>query len=259
MKKWRPTLLVFALLASPVQAGVVLYDGSLSSLPSSQGWLYLTNPFLGASSVQTVTPEGVALDTRAKPEELAGYFLFPTTPLDRNPGFDLRVDLRVLDEAHSSSNRAGFSLLLITTDLKAIELDFWKTEVWAQKDSPLFTHGEGGLINTTASIIRYDVSVAGNGYSVKADGAPLVSGLLRDYSSFGPPYNVPNVLFLGDNTSSAAANVTLARVEYATVPEASSVLLISAALAFVGSRRRLLSHAPDNDEKSFQPRDSAAL
>lgn len=57
------------------------------------------------------------------------------------------------------------------------------------------------------------MTIRGDRYELRADWLPLLEGPLRDYSSFGAPYDIPDVVFLGDDTSRGAARAELARVE----------------------------------------------
>jgi hypothetical protein len=66
-------------------------------------------------------------------------------------------------------------------------------------------HAEEASFDTTAAIRHYELSVDGSSYSLTVDGAPLLSGPLRDYSGFGAPYDTPSFVFLGDDTTSALA------------------------------------------------------
>lgn len=242
-------LLFIGLAGNAARGGVVLFDGSLGTLPTAQGWLYLTDPF-PASATQSAGGGVTTLDTTSVRADSAGYFSYVhplVGTLDRFAGFSLSFDMKLLSESHVSTHRAGFSALVVTQDLKAIELGFWTNRVWAQKDSPLFTQGEGATIDTTAALVRYDLTILGTNYSLAANSAPLLSGALRDYSSFGVPYSVPSYVFLGDDTSSASAKVQLARIELAAVPEASSLALatlgVGGFVVFLARRAGLISAA----------------
>src|SRR5262249_35725073 len=135
----------------------ILYDGSLHTPPSQQGWLYLTQPLIGASAITTVTNEATRLDSTGKITDKAGFFstlppfgVHPAVPvLDRTNGLVLTFELSVLKEMHISEHRSGFSVIVLCSDLKGVELEFWENEIWAQTDQPLFTHGEGKMFNTT--------------------------------------------------------------------------------------------------------------
>jgi hypothetical protein len=63
-------------LMPPVAAATLLYDGSLGSPPSSQGWAYLTNPLFSARAVQSLTDRGTILDTTPALNDNAGWFGF---------------------------------------------------------------------------------------------------------------------------------------------------------------------------------------
>jgi hypothetical protein len=125
--------------------------------------------------------------------------------------------VQVLTETHVSPHRAGFSALVIGSDLRGIELGFWENEVWAQEGGSInpFTHAEGATFTTTAELIEYRLSVVGESYTLAANGSTVLSGLLRDYTLAPPPplplnpYTTANLIFLGDDTSSAQAKIKL--------------------------------------------------
>jgi hypothetical protein len=211
---------------------VTLYDGSKGTTPDAQGFLYLTNPLVGASATQTASGGVTVLDTTPKASESAGYFSTGNPlvgTLDRSSGFTVTFRLQLQSESHASNDRAGFSIIALGSDSKGVELGFWSNQVWAQHDSPLFTHGEGAAFDTTAALTTYALTVQGNTYSLTADGAQVLSGAVRDYSAFGAPYTSKNFLFFGDDTSSASARTSIASVTLTTVPEPSSAVLVGIA------------------------------
>jgi hypothetical protein len=213
-----PTRVVLAVLAgllAATRAGAVdiqLYDSALGTAPDAQGWLsygaFPPGVYYASNSM------GTTLDTTGSNGISAGFTnydallsaplnpAFPT--LDRTAGFAVAIDLRIAAEAHSSLHRAGFSLLVLASDKKGIEIGFWADRVWAQS-GPDFTHAEEALLDTTAAPRLYELRILGDGYALHADGALVLSGPLRDYSSFGVPYDRANFLFFGDNTTSANA------------------------------------------------------
>ncbi|AFZ02583.1 DUF4347 domain-containing protein [Calothrix sp. PCC 6303] len=184
--------------------------------------------------------------------------LNPAFPvLDRSQGFTLSFNVKINSESHSSDDngdgiidRAGFAVIVVTSDnTKAIELGFWENEIWAQTANPLFTHSTSERIVdfNTQSERRYDLKIKDDVYELFATDnidtttTFLFSGSLRNYTAFnhttaGPlgtslpydPYERTNFVFLGDNTSSAQANVSLSKVELQTntkirfVPNANS-------------------------------------
>jgi hypothetical protein len=239
----------FALLAGSGRAEVVLYDGALDTTPDLQGWTYLTLPLVGADASQSASGGRTTLDTTADMSEMAGYFLGGpfgdpalAPVLDRATGYTLSFDLRLDVESHASGDRAGFSLIALGGDLLGIELGFWADEVWAQDDDPLFTHDEGAAFDTTAALVRYELRVLGASYTLAADGVPILSGALRDYAAFDgspDPYEVPNLLFFGDDTSGASARAEIARIGVTTgvVPEPSSLAILAVGLGVLALRR----------------------
>jgi hypothetical protein len=204
-----------------------LYDGALNTgTPDSQGFFYLTYPLTGTQSTQVFTSPATALDTTRQMSDHAGYFAKPIgyAPLDRATGYQVLFTVEVLSETHVSPDRAGFSILVIGSDLRGIELGFWDNEVWAQEGGSLhpFTHAEGAIFTPT-DLIEYCLSVLGNQYTLNADGVAVLSGPLRDYTQAPPPplplnpYTTANLIFLGDDTSSAQAKIAL---RYAAVIDA---------------------------------------
>ena len=237
------TMLGWTLLTVAVQCGwvcssalgaiVTLYDGS--GLPASQAWLdYASDAAVSSgSAVQTPLPAGVQLATDAVVK--AGYSNYLVTQqlrnagfpsLNRAGGFELAFELAVSSESHVlNANRAGFSVTLLSSDLQGIELGFHTDRILAQGDSPLFQFAESVA---TSTLIRqaYRLQVLGSGYRLFQGGTEVLSGGLRNYSGFsGPinPYILPNFVFLGDNTSSASANVELGPIvlqsDLLSVPE----------------------------------------
>lgn len=229
---------------------IELYSGD--GLPSLQPWLSYADDRLitGGTASQTTVSGGVRLATDLPVS--AGYsnhnFLSqlknPNFPeLVRSQGFQLTFRTQVLTEQHGSIHRAGWSVLLLGQDRKGVELGFWENEIWAQTQSPLFQHGEGVAFDTR--IARdYHLQILGDRYALAADGVTILEGDVKDYSSFGTPYSLPNFLFFGDNTSSAGGTSILGKVSLQTgissIPEPSSLLLLAAAISCLrlGRRRR---------------------
>lgn len=234
---------LFATLSTAARAETVLYDGALGTTPAAQGWVYLTNPLLGAAATQSAGNGTTTLDTMARTADSAGYFsgaLAGVGALNRMAGYTVTLRLRLLQEMHLNDNRAGFSLLVLGDDARGIELGFWGGEIWAQNQG--FSHGEGAAFNTGAGLVDYALTALGNSYRLTADGNTVLSGALRDYSAFGAPYNVNNLVFMGDNTSSAAAGVQIARLSVMptiNLPEPASALLaaVGLGLLWLGQRR----------------------
>ena len=184
-------------------------------------WHYLTKPLLASKAVRTRVAGGWRLDTTRETKDSAGFFSLrlpgPVVrpPIDRRVGFSLRFRLAVRSESHVRPERAGTSVIVIGDDLLGVELGFWENEVWAQTDAPMFTHGEGAPF-ATAAAVDYELRLAGDRYQLNAGGRKVLEGPLKNYSSFGFPYDQRSFLFYGDDTGSAAADMELSglRVEY---------------------------------------------
>jgi hypothetical protein len=224
-----------------------LYDGPLGSPPEGQGWLVYGG--VGGTVLRTTAGGTTTFDTTSANAIQAGYSnYFGTSPanpafpvLDRGDGFLVTLDMRVLSESHISNNRAGVSLIVLSNDLQGVELAFWENEVWVQS-GPDFIHAEGVTFDTTAASTRYELFIQGNTYAVSAGGTAILTGSVRDYSAFGIPYDLPNFVFLGDNTSSARGSFDFSRL--AVVPEPAGIALLAGLLAMPLRRGRRANHSP---------------
>jgi sugar lactone lactonase YvrE len=205
---------------------VQLYDDGAGTPPDGQPWLiYASDGLLtGGVASRTVSTGGVELLTDASvsagfsnyipnPFDLSSSTLknaaFPA--LDRAAGYELRFQLQLTAESHLAAERAGYSLTVISQDLLGVEIGFWEDEIWVQS-GPDFNHAEGASFDTTAKEITYRLAVANNSYTLYADGSSILNGQLRNYASFGAPYNLPDFVYLGDNTSRAGASSVLGKV-----------------------------------------------
>ena len=157
--------------------------------------------------------------------------------LDRATGFEIGFTSLVQSESHTSVNRAGFSIVAISNDLKGIELGFWTNQISAQEVG--FTFAENVGFDTT-SFKNYALQISGNNYNLLANGSSILTGTLRDYSGFGFPYNQANFLFLGDDTTSAQGVSKISSVSLiAPIPEPTSgVVLVAGFIGLLSTRRR---------------------
>lgn len=246
-------IILHLLLVTPAQATIIsLYNGA--GLPADQLWLsYADNAALsGGVASQSPVTGGVRLLTDATvkagysnytPSQLLKNSAFPV--LNRRHGFELNFQAALTAESHSGNDRAGFSVTLLSDDLYGIELGFWSSRIWAQSDSPLFQQAEATNLSTTGPH-NYRLQVLNNSYTLFQSETAVLAGQLRNYSAFpGPvnPYSLSNFLFLGDNTSSASADLQLGPVSLQSsllaVPEPTqSLLLLFSFAAAVSSRLR---------------------
>lgn len=239
-----PAVALLSLTALPVFAGL-LYDPASGQLPNAytpNPWSYgqLTSGFVAATAPTspisaTFAGGKLAFDTTGG--TVRGGWSTTGGTMDRNTGYTLSFDLQIGAESHVSNDRAGFSVIALSSDLQGIELGFWGNEVWAQNSS--FTHGEGTTgFNPSASFVSYDLTIQGSSYALKANDSTILTGALRTYS--GSPYDTANFIFFGDNTFSAQADVDLGAVNYAPVPEPAdwSVFVAASLVGFAVWRRR---------------------
>lgn len=217
-----PCLLAFSALAivflgaaaSPSEAQI-FYDGTFG-LPAGQGWSAVT---FGAT--QTLTNNGVLLDTSASSSVQAGYSRTAPGLLNRTNGFTLLFTAQMISEAHNNASRAGFSIIVLADDARGVELGFWTNNIFAQSDSPLFTHAEDTNFVAT-SPTDYALTFHASNYVLSANRTTILSGPVRDYSAFSGfpnPYSTPDFLFFGDDTTSAAGAFVLKKVVLITAPQ----------------------------------------
>ena len=264
--------------APSIGQSLTLYNGS--GKPGDSTWLAYqdSTQFVGGVATETPLPTGGITLTTGKDssnrDAYAGYSNYainysvfppsistnlknPNFPvLDRTQGYILSFAANLTAETHTGSDRnldgkddrAGFSVLLVGNDQKAIELGFWQDRIFAQDDGTtqvntaleadgnpanatrtLFTQAESVNFNTTA-LTTYDLAVLGNTYTLFANGQAILSGNLRDYTAFVPPniavgpisvkppspYAQKNLVFFGDDTSSASATLQLLGVAITT-------------------------------------------
>lgn len=206
----------------------VLYDGSLnggSQTPDQQGFSYSaidsTNIINPVPVLQIASNGKTTLDTTPDFKYYAGYTGKPdfVPILDPATGFKLTFTIQIETEMHDSNDRAGLSVILLGKEHLGIELGFWPDQIWAQKDDPLFTHGEEVAFDTASSMKTYELTIKDTTYTLTSGGTTLLTGNVRDYSAFDPPEGLPNVygytnfVFMGDNSSRSRAKVNISYVE----------------------------------------------
>lgn len=200
---------------------LVLYDAASGSIPSAPLMGFLGFP--QDAALLTYIDGATVLDTTtAGRDTYAGWVAtgaaspgFPI--LDRTEGFQVDFTLQVENESHAGNHRSGISFIVLGEDMRGIELAFWQDQIWAQGDDRtggLFTRAESVAFGT-GTLTSYQVTILGDTYSLTANGEQILTGPVRDYSAFNgfpDPYETPNFLFLGDDTTSAQARIRLSFV-----------------------------------------------
>ena len=217
-----------------------LFDGTLGTSPANQGELTLQQIFpppLAPAASETLVEDEVILDSNFNGDNTGyvGYTnydivsLFPPEvtlvnsdfpDLVPDEGFTISFDVAVNSEQSVTPNRAGFSVIVVSSDGNAeIELGFAEDRIFAQADG--FVSGEEVAFDTTDEI-DYDLEIEGSTYTLFADGTQILTGPLRNYD-FDPavsepplpfsPYDLSNFLFFGDNTDQSSATFTLEEIE----------------------------------------------
>jgi hypothetical protein len=204
------------------QKTLVLYDAASGAIPS-EALMDFTDFPPGAASTTYVYGVTIMDTSLSGTDTFAGWVSGPAITsgfpvLDRTAGIQVSFTLQLDSEMHTRNHRAGFNLILLDQNAKGIELAFWENEIWAQNDDRtggMFTHGEGIAFSTTAGLADYQLTMIEDTYTLTASSQVLLSGPVRDYSpfeGFPDPYETPNFLFFGDNSTSAQARVRLRTV-----------------------------------------------
>jgi hypothetical protein len=261
-----------ALLGGRAATAQTLYNGNAGGTPASQGWFVLgnVNPATGVP-VATETYDAVnavtKLDSTASSSIYAGYSNYnalpnatpsgfsPTTlvnsqfpTLDRAAGFTVSFTMQLASQANTNPARAGFSVLVLDKDRLGVEIGFHTADLFALQLTPnanpalppQFTvaesNADAAIAGLTQALTAYDLRIQGNTYALRSGNTTLLTGALKDYTTaqgFGTDvYRTPNFLFLGDDTTSASADLRLRSVTLAvSAPEPTSAAFALTAMA----------------------------
>jgi hypothetical protein len=258
-------LFVALLSGQIVRGGViaeVLYDGTLQeTTPDLYTPTWLAFGGLPSNQVYDSANDATRLNTTSFAGLMGGYANHSPTgqlvnagfpELNRQLGYTIVFSLRMVSESHSSSARAGFSVIAVSSDAasgvaSSIEIGFQSGRVFAQSDDfGLTVADENTSFNPVGSdFINYALTVQGSSYELAADSNVILSGVLHDHFDHNinwpvSPYQIPNFLFLGDDTTSASAEILLRRVEVeaTTVPEPPTWLLFGVGVLALCAWRR---------------------
>ena len=250
------TIGVIAIICCASSHATVLYDGLLGTGMTDQNWLYLTDPMPGASAEPSVDDGATTLDTTPVTTDKAGYFSMTPAAhpgvgtLNSSVGFSVLFTVKLHSESHgTNTDRAGFSVIVIDSALKGVEVAFWTDEIWAyeiqvqpEPDEPLFLHSatEQAAFTTPTELTEYQLDFHGSTYSLSTGGNTLIEdGDLKDYTPHSNDvYKTPNLIFFGDDTSQADSEVSISRIELIPEPATTTVLLVGLAAGMAGRKRR---------------------
>jgi hypothetical protein len=240
------TAIALANSLSVSAATIKLYEPAAGLTPdtsTADGGPWLTSGgLLGGGTETSLGTSGTNLNTTLDNGILAGYsnrgvnlltnpvtpstFVNPAFPsLDRTTGYTLKFTVAILSESGTNFDRAGFSVLALGSDNQGIEIGFQDNfevgTVFAQNFD--FTQGESAnvsLFGILRASTDYELAILGSNYSLSANNTQILSGSLRSYNAAAllNPYQTPDFIFLGDNTSQAQANINLGNVSLTTTP-----------------------------------------
>jgi hypothetical protein len=245
MKFWIGIVVAAVLVSSAAAQTTVLYNPTLGTSPTAQGWIAFAG--LGSGTSTTNATE-TTLDTTSAATNEAGYSNY--TPIGSlinsgfpvlNPavGFTLNFNMQIDTSTDPDSTRAGFAVILLGSDAKGVELGFWGNQVWAQ-NAGFATHSTPASFTTTGAFNQYALTILNGNYSLTANGTQILSGSTLNYGTPALPYALDNYVFLGDDnvTDSGAEEIKTVSI---SVPEPTvgmvAIGLIGAALTSRRKRR----------------------
>lgn len=214
-------LSLFRVAFTAVDSTTVWYDAALGNTPDQQNMEYEESDgySLDSDAEQFYFNGATTLSTTTTLGDYAGYGILPenSPTLVAADGFKMTFTVQVIDENHNRAERSGFSVILLDNSAKGIEIGFHENTIYAREGNGanLFGYAEDVAFNTTTKTV-YELVILNTTYTLYANGAQILTGSVRDYSDFEPPfsflpdpYEEPNFLFLGDNTTSASAVIRL--------------------------------------------------
>jgi hypothetical protein len=225
-------------------ATIKLYEPGIGLTPNTSnadGGPYLTFGQAGGGIQTSLDGASTNLNTTNANATAAGYsnrgviIGNPATPgafvneafpsLDRSTGYTLSFNVAINSESRTNNNRAGFSVIALSSDTQGIEIGFQDNvgvgTIFAQNSD--FTQEEFAtvsLLETLRSSTNYELAIFDNNYTLRANNTQILTGNLRSYNPtiLFNPYQTRNFIFLGDDTSQAQANVNLGAVSLTTTP-----------------------------------------
>jgi hypothetical protein len=258
----------------------VLYNGTGTPNGGLNPYLTFFSPSIAAPSANP--GGGVTLNTSSSELSQAGYSNYtplgslvnPSFPaLNNNIGYTLSFQVKINAQTNNGTNganRAGFSVIVLGSDKKGIEVGFRNPNTQGGGTTPdVFSQGSAsftvGEQNATPNGIlsqlnTYDLTVLNNTYTLKNGNTTLISGVLRDYTAAAVAntptavYALSNFLFLGDDTTSAGASVDIQSITLTTntataIPEPSNLLGIGLAIGIGTMLKGRLSNIGRNVNK----------
>jgi hypothetical protein len=199
----------------------VWYDATQGGTPDSQNMEYAeSNGFsLTADAEQAFVGGATILTSTTTIEDYAGYGIDgAVVPIFvAADGFKMSFTVQVIEDIHTRAERSGFSVILLDNNALGIELGFHEGAIYAREGNGanLFEYAEDVAFNTTKKT-SYELAILNNVYTLYVGGTAILTGSVRDYSDnvmplpiLPDPYEQPNFVFLGDNTTSGSAIIKL--------------------------------------------------
>ena len=216
-----------------------LYEPSDGRTPIEAGFFGFSSDVFDQSGFYKADAAFTTFDSTASIKLRAGYlshggitgnqFHTAAPVLCADQGFQLHWEMAILEEHHETHDTAGFSVLVLDKRGRGINLGFWKDRIWAYEGGEfptLFAQSEhAGLMNSD-KFSHYSIMIAGDHYTLYLESIEVLKGPVRDYHAWPgiaiplaaiyDPYEVPNMIFFGDDTQMAKSIVQLGRIAIET-------------------------------------------
>jgi hypothetical protein len=233
-------------------APIMLYDGAQAGTPDTQGWLTITDgsdymqAVAGGTNINTadagnfgiLSNQDIFGETLVNPE-------FPT--LNRQQGYTVSFTGVLANESHDGSQpsvgeiNAGWTLLATSSDNFGVQIGFRNDQFYSLSSGGEYDSNKAvnySLADLTAH--TFDLNIHGSEFTLFMDNHAELTGQTYDTSSFGDFYALPNLLLMGDFSSTASVDYTLSSFSV-SVPEPWAIcpMLLGLALLVRPRRRRV--------------------
>lgn len=220
----------------------VLYDAEAGNQkPDSLAWQWLYGSSSPTGASATVTPPSAGapyttLDTSTNADISAGWGRISPFTLNKASGFIARFELQLLSSG-IGNDRAGFSVMLLDFDRYGVEIGMGTNRLFAYNDDDAFTPGEGVDLDLT-QMHQYELKIGNGSYFMSIDGKFVLGGSWRLYNQSLPPYNTPNFIFVGDDTSRQSSVARFKSFSIESVPEPATFAVFGLGVLAARLRRR---------------------
>ena len=230
------TIATITVLSIPLQLTGTTIDLDFSTLPSAQGWTFITqDPLLTESTVFSVAGGRLLQNTIGIGEDVAHYDRTGVNLYDPSLPFELSLNAQVLREEVFPPPDISRGLYF------GVTFDHLSAAFGIGPDRVSYSSFVGGYFN-----VPFDAHSASHTYTLRWDPTAGLFSYLIDGSSIASapgdviryPGTIPPYIFFGDERGNAEASIS--SMEFTQAPEPATGWLVSlvAAAGFVAMKLR---------------------